>query len=36
MAIEYIEDLGMFFLDGKDVTYAIQINKVGYPVSMYF
>lgn len=36
MAIEYIEALNTFFLDGKDVTYAICIKKSGYPVHVYF
>ena len=36
MAIEFNRSINTFFLDGKGVTYAIEINKAGYPVHLYF
>ena len=36
MSITFIESQNTFYLDGKDVTYAIWINDVGYPCHMYF
>ena len=36
MAITFIEAQNTFYLDGKGVTYAIMINKAGYPCHMYF
>lgn len=36
MAITYIKEYNTFYLDGKNVTYAIWINEVGYPCHLYF
>ena len=36
MSVTFIESQNTFYLDGKDVTYAIWINDVGYPCHMYF
>lgn len=36
MAITYVNDWKTFFLDGKDVTYAIHINKMNCAEHLYF
>ena len=34
--IEYAQDRKLFFLDGKDVSYVIYINDIGYPEHLYY